>query len=54
MKKIKLLSRIANDVPKIMVTDHNRLKQVLLNLVSNSIKNTMKGYVMIKVLVKKI
>ena len=36
-------------LPKLILTDENRLSQVLINLISNAIKFTAKGSVEIKV-----
>lgn len=51
-KKLDLLHLIEEDVPDSVIGDVTRLKQVLVNLISNSIKFTEKGE--INVLVKKI
>ncbi len=48
MKKgIDIFSEIARDVPEKAVADPFRLKQILINLVSNSVKFTDEGYVKI-------
>ncbi|OQY02204.1 MAG: hypothetical protein B6I20_07160, partial [Bacteroidetes bacterium 4572_117] len=44
-KGIELLSNIADDVPEVVIGDKLRLSQILLNIVSNSIKFTDKGKV---------
>ena len=46
---IKLESEIAEDVPAIITTDIVRLKQIIINLLSNAMKFTHQGYVKVKV-----
>ncbi len=52
-KGIDLASRIQNDVPKLVLGDYTRLRQVLLNLIGNAIKFTAKGRVEVAVDVAK-
>ncbi len=47
-KGIKIYSDIAFDVPDVINSDPQRLKQVLSNLVSNAVKFTEKGHVRLK------
>ena len=46
-KKISLIKCINEDVPKSFFTDEKRLKQIIYNLVGNSIKYTFKGYIIL-------
>lgn len=48
-KKLDLFYTIENDVPDILISDLIRLKQILLNLVSNAIKFTNSGYIFISI-----
>lgn len=48
-KGLKLLLEISDKLPKYIRTDDRRLKQVLINLVSNSIKFTDHGKIIIRV-----
>ena len=48
-KKIELMSDLSSDVPLELVSDENRLRQILINLINNAIKFTEKGEVLIKI-----
>lgn len=52
-KKLEYVPNIPASVPLAIMSDCNRLKQVLLNLLSNAIKFTDKGYVYLNVEVLK-
>jgi two-component system, sensor histidine kinase and response regulator len=47
-KGLELLCDIAPDVPELVEGDPGRLRQIILNLVSNAIKFTQRGEVMLK------
>lgn len=44
-----LVKSVATDAPQIIMTDYQRLKQVLINLLRNSTKFTFKGYIQVNV-----
>ena len=45
IKNIKLISKIVNNIPENLIGDKFRIKQILINLISNSLKFTEKGYI---------
>jgi signal transduction histidine kinase/ActR/RegA family two-component response regulator len=48
-KGIDLVSRVGDGVPKLVLGDYTRVRQVLLNLIGNAIKFTPKGWVEVAV-----
>ncbi len=48
-KGLELITRIAAELPKRLMGDPGRLRQILLNLVSNAIKFTLRGHVEVAV-----
>ena len=47
IRKIDLISEIDPEIPEDFCTEPRRLKQILLNLMSNAMKFTFKGYIKI-------
>jgi len=48
-KEISLTYEVDPDVPEMVMGDHNRLRQVLLNLISNAVKYTDNGNVTVRI-----
>eukprot|EP00347_Sterkiella_histriomuscorum_P006698 403351777 len=48
-KNLELSYLLEDQIPKKLMTDQNRLRQILINLISNAIKYTHTGYVKVKV-----
>jgi PAS domain S-box-containing protein len=48
-KGLELLCRVAPETPEFLVGDHNRLRQIVVNLVGNAIKFTPQGEIAIDV-----
>jgi signal transduction histidine kinase len=48
-KKLSLLVNVDSSVPKLLFSDEKRLKQILFNLLGNSIKFTFKGSIEINI-----
>ncbi len=53
-KNLELIFNTAPDVPRLLVGDPGRLRQILLNLVGNAIKYTNTGHVTLKTVVQQI
>jgi signal transduction histidine kinase/DNA-binding NarL/FixJ family response regulator len=49
MKGVELRARLANDLPESILGDEGRLRQILVNLISNAVKFTDQGYVEVQV-----
>ena len=45
LKELDLHSYYEDDFPKFILTDENRVRQILINLISNAIKYTNRGFV---------
>ncbi len=48
-KSVELSWRVEDNVPKMIVGDPTRLRQVLVNLIHNAIKFTSKGHILLRV-----
>lgn len=53
-KKLELVCRVARDVPEFLVGDAGRIRQVLVNLIGNSLKFTSQGEIFIDVRVREL
>jgi len=52
-KKLELLFHKEADVPRFIVNDEKRLKQILVNLINNAIKFTLKGEIVLNISVSR-
>jgi signal transduction histidine kinase/CheY-like chemotaxis protein len=52
-KGVELVTRVELAVPQTIVSDHDRIKQVLHNLIGNAIKFTEQGHVELRVMVER-
>ncbi|MGH8492755.1 MAG: response regulator [Moraxellaceae bacterium] len=48
-KKIELVQRYAPDCPRLLLGDIGRIRQILLNFLSNAAKFTLKGHILIEI-----
>jgi signal transduction histidine kinase len=48
MRKVEIKINVAFEVPKALIIDSDRFVQILLNLISNAIKFTRDGKIMVK------
>ncbi|NOR86402.1 MAG: response regulator, partial [Bacteroidales bacterium] len=48
-KNLELLLKYDNNIPRFIIADPHRLKQVLVNLINNAIKFTLKGEVLLRI-----
>ncbi|CAD8080876.1 unnamed protein product [Paramecium primaurelia] len=49
MKKVQLIFNLANQIPKVVFSDRCRIKQIIINLLSNAFKFTQNGKIFINV-----
>lgn len=47
--QLDIIQQISDDVPDFIITDEKRLKQLIMNIMSNAVKFTKKGKVMLKI-----
>ncbi len=50
IKELELIHKIDPNVPRYIISDPNRLKQILLNLVNNAIKFTLSGEILLSII----
>lgn len=48
-KNVEIRTEIETDLPDILIGDEMRIRQIIFNLLSNALKNTEKGYIVLKV-----